>query len=111
MIELPDSSGGGEVIAGRDAIEAMFRAVRDQVVTSASEGTTPHLRHFTATLQIDVDGSDHATSRSYFLVLMPEGLDHWGRYVDTFARVDGEWRFTGRRVSIDGRLAGSPFTR
>ncbi len=111
VMELPDSSGGGELIAGRDAIAAMFRDVRGQVVTSAPAGTTPHLRHFTATLQIDVDSPDHATSRSYFLVLMPEGLDHWGRYVDEYVRVDGEWRFARRRASVDGRRSGSPFTR
>jgi ketosteroid isomerase-like protein len=99
----------GELIEGRAAIDAMFRDVRTLVTASVSPGITPHLRHFTATLQIDVTDADHATSRCYFQVLMPEGLDHWGRYFDDFRRVDGRWRFARRRVSIDGRRAGSLF--
>jgi ketosteroid isomerase-like protein len=99
----------GELIEGRAAIDAMFRDVRTRVTASVSPGITPHLRHFTATLQIDVTDADHATSRCSFQVLMPEGLDHWGRYVDDFRRVDGRWRCARRRVSIDGRRAGSLF--
>jgi hypothetical protein len=30
------------------------------------------------------------------------GPDHWGRYADEFARVDGEWLIRRRRVSVDG---------
>jgi ketosteroid isomerase-like protein len=105
VIELPDDR-----IEGRDAIDAMFRDVRSQVAASTPAGTTPHLRHFTGTLQIDVDGSDRATSRCYFQVLMAAGLDHWGRYVDEFVRVDGEWRIARRRVSVDGRRPDSPFS-
>lgn len=103
-IELP-----GEVVEGRAGIDAMFRDVRTQVAASSPPGTTPHLRHFTATLQIDLIDPEHATSRCYFQVLMPEGLDHWGRYVDEYVRVDGEWRFARRRVNVDGRRPGSPF--
>ena len=68
-----------------------------------------HLRHFTATLQIDVDGPDRAHSRCYFQVLMPHGLDHWGRYVDDFVRLDDAWLFNRRRVTVDGRVPQSPF--
>jgi len=106
VIELP-----GEVIEGRDAIHAMFRDVRVQVHSAAVPGTTPHLRHFTATQQIDVVDAEHAISRSYFQVLMPEGLDHWGRYVDDLVCTEEGWRFARRRVDIDGRRRGSPFER
>jgi len=122
VIELP-----GEVHEGRAAIEAMFRSVRDRVVDGSSgrrrkrrllrragkadlagtpDDVTPHLRHFTSTLKIDVDDADHARSRCYFAVLMPHGLDHWGRYVDDFVRTDGGWRFARRRVTTDGHRAG-----
>jgi len=95
---------------GREAIGAMFRSVRERVEDSATEGARSHLRHFTATLQIDVDDADHAHSRCYFAVLMPQGLDHWGRYVDDFVRIDGEWKFARRRVDTEGRReAGSVF--
>jgi ketosteroid isomerase-like protein len=104
VIELPD-----ERVEGRAAIDALFRDVSAQVAASVATGTKPRLRHFTATHQIDVTDADHATSRCYFQVLMSEGLDHWGRYVDDFRRVEGRWRFARRRVSVDGRRPGSPF--
>jgi len=104
VLELPDES-----FEGRPAIGEMFRSVRTRVVDSTPAGVRPHLRHFTATLQIDVDDADHARSRCYFAVLMPHGLDHWGRYVDEFVRIDGRWHFARRCVTTDGRRAeGSP---
>jgi uncharacterized protein (TIGR02246 family) len=101
VLALPD-----EVHEGRDAIAAMFRGVRDRVIASAPTGVTPHLRHYTSTLQIDVDDAAHARSRCYFAVLMPHGLDHWGRYVDEFVCADGTWRFARRTVTTDGRREG-----
>ncbi len=101
VLELPD-----EVHEGRAAIAAMFASVRDRVIASAPTGVKPHLRHYTSTLQIDVDDPAHARSRCYFAVLMPHGLDHWGRYVDDFVRTDGGWRFARRRVTTDGRREG-----
>src|SRR3954468_6120678 len=82
---------------GLDAIRAVF-----------TEATGPHpelIRHFTATLQIDVPAPDHATSRCYFQVLTVHGLDHWGRYNDRFARIGGRWLLTppaGRWLSRSG---------
>jgi uncharacterized protein (TIGR02246 family) len=101
VLELP-----GELHEGRDAIAAMFRSVRERVVASAPAGVKPHLRHYTATLQIDVDGPERAHSRCYFAVLMPHGLDHWGRYVDEFVCTDGVWQFARRQVTTDGRREG-----
>ena len=83
---------------GRDAIRAVF-----------TQATGPHpelIRHFTATIQIDVPAAGQASSRCYFQVLTVEGLDHWGRYTDRFAVVDGEWRFTHRSVRVDGATPG-----
>jgi hypothetical protein len=64
------------------------------------------LRHFTATLTIDVTGTSAAEGRCYFLVLLASGLDHWGRYVDTYTRADGVWRFAWRRVVVEGYVPG-----
>ncbi|MDQ1696202.1 MAG: hypothetical protein QOJ03_1555 [Frankiaceae bacterium] len=83
---------------GREAIRSVF-----------TEATGPHpelIRHFTATLKIDVVSPDQATARCYFQVLTAQGLDHWGRYTDRFVRVDGEWRFAQRSVRIDGATPG-----
>jgi hypothetical protein len=38
---------------------------------------------------------------------MAQGLDHWGRYVDEFAVIDGRWLFTSRRVTTDGSASDS----
>ncbi len=34
------------------------------------------------------------------------GLDHWGRYLDEFAPVDGKWLITHRREQTDAAFAG-----
>jgi 3-phenylpropionate/cinnamic acid dioxygenase small subunit len=73
-------------------------------------GTTPrhHIRHFTATHQIDLVDESHARGRCYFLVVMPHGVDHWGRYVDEYGQRDGRWVITLRRALTDGRVDRSP---
>ena len=73
----------------------------------ASDGKGHHLRHFTATHQIDISGPDEAAGRCYYAVLTERGLDHWGRYLDRYRRDDGRWLFAAREVRIDGRVPGS----
>jgi hypothetical protein len=83
---------------GHGAIRAVFEDAK---------GPHPELvRHHTATLRIDVPAPDQATSRCYFQVLTINGLDHWGRYADRFACVDGRWLFTHRSVRVDGATPG-----
>ena len=66
------------------------------------------VRHHTSTLQIDVAGPDAASSRCYYQVLGGAGgLDHWGRYLDSYGVVDGRWKFVHRREFLDGYVAGS----
>jgi hypothetical protein len=116
VIELfaPDAvmDVGGQRYEGRDAIRTIFTSAAQRVRADAGErrdhggAARPHLRHFTATHQIDVTSATTATSRCYFQVLMPHGLDHWGRYLDDFGVVDGRWRFTSRHVITDGATPG-----
>ncbi len=83
---------------GLDAIRAVF---------TGATGPHPELiRHFTATLKIDVPAPDHATARCYFQVLTVRGLDHWGRYTDRFTCADERWRFAHRTVRVDGATPG-----
>ena len=93
---------------GRDGIRALFAGTRE-TVAAHSGGAPRYLRHYTATLQIDVTSATTARSRCYYAVLLDHGLDHWGRYVDEFAEIDARWRFTRRRVTVDGRAEGSMF--
>jgi len=100
VLELPH-----ERHEGRDAIRGLFEGVRSSV--GAAAGDKPRfLRHCTATLQIDLTSPTTARSRCYFFVLTADGLDHWGRYIDEMAVVDGEWRFTRRRALTDARVEG-----
>jgi ketosteroid isomerase-like protein len=98
----------GERLVGRDAIEALFARTRERI-TTMSEGRPGHVRHFTATHQIDMIDADHAGGRCYFQVLMAHGLDHWGRYVDQYVLVDGQWLFAERHITVDGRAPDSAF--
>ena len=90
---------------GRQEIRALFQGVKE--AAAAHAGASPVvLRHCTSTLQIDVSSADAARSRCYYFVLMAHGLDHWGRYVDEFERIEGRWLFSARRESLDGYAEG-----
>jgi hypothetical protein len=36
------------------------------------------------------------------------GLDHWGTYRDEVVRAEDGWRFTRRKVKVEGHIPGSP---
>jgi hypothetical protein len=93
---------------GREGIRALFVGTRDVVAGRGGDRPT-YVRHHTATLQIDVTSASTAQSRCYYVVLLAHGLDHWGRYIDELAEIDGRWQFTHRRVTIDGWAEGSAF--
>jgi hypothetical protein len=107
VLELVSSEGEVRRYEGAEAIATVFTATRSEW-DRASRGRTGrhHVRHFTATLQIDVDGPARARGRSYFMVVMPHGLDHWGRYVDEYGVREGRWVITSRRALSDGRIEG-----
>ena len=89
----------GTAYRGHDEIRSIFTAAADR----ARRGPDPVLvRHHTSTLQIDVAGPRQASSRCYYQVLGAQGLDHWGRYLDDYAMIDGRWRFSRRREFLEG---------
>ena len=95
---------------GIDAIATIFTGVSDLVTADGADGPPlTFVRHLTATHMIDLVDADHATGRLYFKVLTDAGLDHWGRYVDRYVRLDGRWRFAERVVTTEGYAPGSPF--
>jgi len=98
VLEIPERS-----LRGRRAIRAFF----EEVARGAGRPRVRVLRHHTATLQIDLLSRDEARGRCYFQVLTEHGLDHWGRYVDEYRRIDGRWLFSRRRVSVDGAVPGA----
>ncbi|NNE74546.1 MAG: nuclear transport factor 2 family protein [Acidimicrobiales bacterium] len=106
VMVLPDGT-----YSGKDEIMTIFTGTRDNLGRDDAETTAPppYIRHHTSTHQIDLVDDHTAKGRCYYQVLTPVGLDHWGRYVDTYRVVDGRWRFAERRVTVDGRNPDSLF--
>ena len=57
----------------------------------------PGARHWNNNLLIDGDG-DHATTRCYLMLWRECAPVSEGMYVDTLKRINGQWRFTSRKV-------------
>lgn len=100
ILELPD-----RLCRGRREIRALLEGVASNTGGGA-RARAAFIRHFTATHQIDLQGPDEATGRCYYAVLTDRGLDHWGRYRDTYRRVDGKWLFQHRKVTTDAVVPG-----
>jgi hypothetical protein len=102
----------GEVMHGRDAVLASLLGVKDGKADSVDApaptgrylppGKGRSIRHFTSNPQIDFESDTLARVRTYYQVLSSFGLDHWGRYLDEFGVVDGEWLITKRTVTTEG---------
>jgi SnoaL-like protein len=97
------------VLHGRDAVLAYLGGLGGDgargelpVGRYVPQGGRPSIRHYTSTVQIDLTSETTARVRSYYAVLSSFGLDHWGRYLDEFGVVDGEWLITKRTVTTEG---------
>jgi hypothetical protein len=104
-------AGDSGLLHGRTAVLAFLGGVRDGKAPARSRAATgryvppggrPSIRHYTSTIQIDLESESLARVRSYYAVLSSFGLDHWGRYLDEFGVVDGEWLITKRTVTTEG---------
>jgi 3-phenylpropionate/cinnamic acid dioxygenase small subunit len=114
VIEIISAIGEAEIHEGLEQAKQIFIGAQGRVQLRDGQAIPTYIRHFTATHQIDLVDDDHATGRCYFAVIVgnaaeARGLDHWGRYVDEYVRIDGEWKFQRRRVHVDGELPGSWF--
>jgi hypothetical protein len=93
--------GDGSLYTGAEAVQAMY----DRNTRRYPDNGTPHTRHVTTNLIIDVDDdAGSGTCRSYVVVF--QQVDDFplqpvwsNRYQDRFRRVDGEWRFAHRRMT------------
>jgi 3-phenylpropionate/cinnamic acid dioxygenase small subunit len=118
VMEVGPAVGERTEYVGLDEVKKIFTGAHDRVQSHAEADAAPvtarpYIRHFTATHQIDLVDADHATGRCYFAVIIGDadrgGLDHWGRYLDEYVRLDGTWRFQRRRVYVDGQIEQSWF--
>ena len=91
-------------LRGRAAIQRHLEGVVERLAAATPR---PTLRHHVASLLIECTAPDAARGHAYFSVFTEIGLDHWGRYDDRFARVEGRWRIAARRVRVDGAAADS----
>jgi uncharacterized protein (TIGR02246 family) len=95
------SARGGEPRVGRDAVRAMYDAV------VVYDDGTPRTRHVLGNIEVDCDAiAGTATARCTFTVLQAVSTGTLqvvlaGRYHDSFARLDGVWRFAERTVFPD----------
>jgi hypothetical protein len=105
-------AAGADVLHSRDEVLAFLGGIGDRRAGESRaprpngryvpEGGRPSLRHYTSTIQIDFESETCAHVRSYYAVLSSYGLDHWGRYLDEFHPVDGEWLITKRTITTEG---------
>ena len=98
----------GETLHGHDALRTFFSTVRGNTATPES---LTMLRHCVTNTLIEVLTPTTATANSYFQVLTNVGLDHWGRYRDTFSP-DPEskrWLIQTRSVKTDAYAPTSLF--
>jgi 3-phenylpropionate/cinnamic acid dioxygenase small subunit len=114
VMEVGPARGERTTHTGLEEIKRIFTGAQDRVQAQVESATPTYIRHFTATHQIDLVDADHATGRCYFAVIIGSGsgrggLDHWGRYIDEYVRLDGTWRFQRRRVDVDGSIESSWF--
>jgi 3-phenylpropionate/cinnamic acid dioxygenase small subunit len=114
VMEVSPARGERATHTGLEEIKRIFTGAQDRVQAQVESAAPTYIRHFTATHQIDLVDADHATGRCYFAVIIGGGsgrggLDHWGRYIDEYVRLDGTWRFQRRRVDVEGSIESSWF--
>jgi ketosteroid isomerase-like protein len=91
-----------EPVRGAAAVTAMYT----QFTRVYPQSGTPRTRHVTSNVIIEPDGEQAARAWSYVLVhqateALPLQPIIGGRYADRFAKLDGAWRFTERRMEMD----------
>jgi 3-phenylpropionate/cinnamic acid dioxygenase small subunit len=93
---------GGDTHHGYEELYAL-KTKHDKIYDDGTLRT----KHVTTNSLVEVDDdAGTATARSYFIVLqatpaLPLQIVIAGRYHDAFARVDGAWRFTHRKIFGD----------
>ena len=83
---------------GREAIRAWQTAWKSGKSELAAPPRTSFVQHCLSTSQIDLDGPDRATARTYWMVYTDLGPDHAGYYLDEFRKEGAKWLISWRRV-------------
>ena len=94
---------GEEPVRGRSAIVEFLSGVAAQNIRIVRHNLT-NVRFLELT-------SEHARVASYFTVFTEIGLDHYGRYRDTFVPVGDDWLIKHRLVSMDWAAPNSTMAK
>lgn len=88
-------------LVGHDALRRFF----DKFIGTMMEAT----QHQISNIDIEFDNDDQATATSYvtawhrFIEPRPDYIVH-GRYVDSWRRVDSDWKIANRRIEMMGEV-------
>jgi hypothetical protein len=100
---------GSEPLRGRSAIVAFLGGVTTNIRVRAD--VKPIVRHNVANVLFTDITPDQAQVSCYFTVFTQIGLDHFGRYRDTFVPDGGGWLIKHRKVSTDWAAPDSAMAR
>ncbi|HET6952108.1 MAG TPA: nuclear transport factor 2 family protein [Acidimicrobiales bacterium] len=92
----------GDPAASGDAARRAARRAEAE-----ASGVKRIVRHNVTNVRFLELAPDRCRVASYFTVVTEIGLDHYGRYRDTFVPVGDEWLIQHRFVSTDWRAPGS----
>ena len=99
-------------LQGRSEIVTFLSGVTGNVAAdAASAKAKPIVRHNVANVLFGELALDRAQVASYFTVVTNIGLDHCGRYRDTFVPEGDTWLIKHRKVSTDWSAADSTMAR
>lgn len=92
----------GTTATGREAIRAFYAAViGPDRPDRLPDGSIPLLRHNLTTSRVEFLDDDCAQGWTYFMSLTRFGMDHAGRYLDTFRRDGERWLIADRRIVVE----------
>jgi hypothetical protein len=100
---------GLQPLHGRSEIVAFLGDVTGNITVSAD--VKPIVRHNVANVLFTNVTRDQAHVSCYFTVVTHVGLDHFGRYRDTFVPDGNTWLIKHRKVSTDWAAPDSAMAR
>jgi hypothetical protein len=105
VLEVP----GFEPLRGRSEIVGFLGDVAGNITVGGD--IKPVVRHNVANVLFTAATPDQAQVSCYFTVITHVGLDHIGRYRDTFVPDGDTWLIKHRKVSVDWAAANSAMAR
>lgn len=94
---------------GRDEIKGWLTRWSNPKTAEQQAHQASFARHHLSTCQIQLNGDNSATVRTYWTAYTDIGADHCGYYLDRFEKVGEQWLIAHRRVRLDWRSPDSLF--